>query len=241
MNTEELRSEFLLGETLVGRIRSFRKDRLALIQSGEGPLPLVDGPIAILHLVPLISMADPPFLKFDEYEITPRQMEGGSGISFVLTLDGKVSYGSRLGDEPVSAYTLLFRTGVIEAVLSPGSRTQDGRTEIAVGYLEQCLVEYVESYFSYIDKKGVSGPYYLLLSLLNVQGTVFVAERGWRGRALSIQRQSNLFFPELVINSVKDNTSVNLLRPLCDLLWNAFGYSRSWNFTEKGEWKPRVA
>jgi hypothetical protein len=238
MNTDELRVSFGLAETLSERIRNVRKDRIAIIRNGESPLPLVDGPIAVLHLVPLVSIVDPPFLKFDEYEITPRQMEGGSGSSYLQTLDGKVSFGARLGDEPVSSYTLLFRSGIIEAVLSPSNRGNGGHTEVAVGYLEQCLVEYFSSYISYLEKKDIGGPYYLLLSLLEAQGTVFVAGSGL-GRAVAIQRRSELIFPELVINVVDQNVPLaSTLRPLCDLLWNSFGYSRSLNFTAEGEWKP---
>lgn len=237
MNTEELRSAFLRGETFADRIRSFRRDRIGLLQTDEAPLPITQGPIAVLHLVPLISIADPPLLKFEDYEATPRQIEGGSGTSYLETLDGKVAF-SR--PEPVSSYTLQFRNGMIEAVLCPGVRTQAGVTEVAVGYLEQCMVDYLPFFFSYLKKKEIREPYYLLLSLLNVQNTVFPTDRA-RGLNLAVQRRNTLLFPELIIDSVDQQPMTNRLKPLCDLLWNAFGYPRSWNFSLDGSWQPRVS
>jgi Putative DNA-binding domain len=239
MNTEELRSAFSFSETLNDRIRSYRRDRVALIQSSVAPLPIRDGPIAVLHLMPLISIADPPLLKFADHEITAWPFGSGSGANFIETLDGKAIYsGSQSATDPVRAYTLQFRTGPIESVTNAGSRTENGFTRVDVGHLEQNLVEYIPRYLSYLEKKGIPNPYYLFLSLLNVQSTIYTTVRS-HGDIPTVQRRKSLMFPELVLNEVRNGGVLqDLLKPLCDLLWNAFGFPRSYNFTPEGKWKP---
>jgi len=49
----ELRSTFLLSDSMGDRIRTFRVDRVARIKSGETPLPLRNGPKLAVHILPL--------------------------------------------------------------------------------------------------------------------------------------------------------------------------------------------
>ncbi len=239
MNTEELRSAFLLGETLIERIRSFRRDRIMLIQNDEAPLTLERGPTAILHVVPLVSFADPPLMKFDPHEVTPGPMGSRSGYNSLETLEGKVTHlGGRFSSDPAAAYTLQFRNGINESVLAAFAGDDGGQTKVFIGYLEQCLVEHISVVARYLSRKSIALPFYVMLDLLNVQGTTFATERS-HGRALTVQRRHRLTFPEILIAQLDgDSEFAIVLRPLCDLLWNAFGYSRSLNFTEDGQWKP---
>lgn len=58
MSYEQIRSAFDRNATLQEQGRQFRAERLALIEAGRTPVPLVgEGPIAVLHVLPISGLA----------------------------------------------------------------------------------------------------------------------------------------------------------------------------------------
>ena len=53
LDVAEIRAAFALSEALPEKIRGFRADRLAKIIAGETPLPLKEGRMAVLHMLPI--------------------------------------------------------------------------------------------------------------------------------------------------------------------------------------------
>ena len=53
LEIDDLRRAFLASETLATRIRTFRNDRIALIASGQMPMPMESGAKTVLHLMPV--------------------------------------------------------------------------------------------------------------------------------------------------------------------------------------------
>jgi len=53
MDVGELRNAFLMGEALSDRVRDFRAERLARIESGDIPTPIRPGAKAVLHVSPV--------------------------------------------------------------------------------------------------------------------------------------------------------------------------------------------
>ena len=52
LDVPELRSLFLLSESIADRIRNFRAERVSLILSSQTPVPLEAGPKTVVHAVP---------------------------------------------------------------------------------------------------------------------------------------------------------------------------------------------
>jgi hypothetical protein len=76
---------------------------------------------------------------------------------------------------------------------------------------------------------------------------MFAALIGCKGAKLCIDRRFNeaseyaidrnaIWFPETKIESF-DGIPAQYLRPLCDILWNAVGFEKSFGFDENGNWK----
>ena len=51
-------------------------------------------------------------------------------------------------------------------------------------------------------------------------------------------REDMLIVPEVVVETC-DVEPVRVLRPAFDRVWNAFGFVRSFNYDEEGQWKEQ--
>jgi len=56
MDVYQIREAFTASATLDERIRNFRLDRLAKIESGDGPVSIAPKPLIVLHIIPAESM-----------------------------------------------------------------------------------------------------------------------------------------------------------------------------------------
>lgn len=50
--------------------------------------------------------------------------------------------------------------------------------------------------------------------------------------------RDSLILPEVMIENWSDNPASSL-RPIFDMVWNAFGYERSFNYDASGQWIDR--
>jgi len=63
----------------------------------------------------------------------------------------------------------------------------------------------------------------------------------WRtGSSYSIDRE-DVLIPELLVENYPPDLDAisKLLRPIFDMMWNASGGERSYNYDENGTWRPR--
>jgi hypothetical protein len=90
------------------------------------------------------------------------------------------------------------------------------------------------SYRGKLAEKGVDQPLYVFLSLIGVRGHSLAIS----GRPFDLrrpQRTDALLLPEAVITDAQQ-TDEEVLRPVCDRFWNAFGYERSMSFNAAGNY-----
>jgi hypothetical protein len=234
LDVGELRTAFLLSETVAERIRGFRAGRLATIASGETPVPLDRGAKSVLHVLPVTAFTTDQRLAVAEHLATLRDFQplGGGGWDHRINLDGVVTF-----DRPDHAetYTQVFRDGAVEAVLVYPPR--DDRRLVPSGSYEEDIMRAVPSYVSRLAQAGAGFPMFIFLALLDVRGYWLGLHPSIRGEGHQVDREA-IVLPEVVIAGREfDRTAV--LRPLLDMVWNAFGLPRSLNFDEKGQWRPR--
>jgi hypothetical protein len=83
----------------------------------------------------------------------------------------------------------------------------------------------------------VQPPLWGFLTITGVKGATIPAERGFREEYRDIDRET-LMLPEFVIDDLRID-AINLMRPVFDLVWNASGFARSFNFDPNGKWVGR--
>ena len=157
----------------------------------------------------------------------------GRGWNGRINLDGYVSFTGDYGGSS-SSYTQLFRTGAVESVsVLP---THRDRMSLGSRRYEQDVMTFLNRYLTFAKVFLIEPPYYLFLSLVGVRGCqlgVYRARR-WPDQVHPL-REDRLIFPEVVIQG-RDDRPEDVLRPLFDMVWNAFGLVQSLNFDEENNW-----
>lgn len=246
LDVTEIRSAFLMSESLSEKIKHFRNDRLARIVAGETPVPLRKGARLILHILPVVSFASDFSLDISivaKHTINLKPM-GDIGWNNRLNLDGVVtcSGGLSRADESLS-YCQVFRSGQVESVYSGIVREDEGgRRFIASVHYEENIIMAVSKYLEVLKAIGVPCPLIIFISMVGVSGAFMWTSDTSTPDAVAIDRDTIILSDIPIedyslVGSEKDVAKT--LRPNFDAVWNACGYERSMNFDTSGNWAPR--
>ena len=238
MDVAEIRSSFLLSETIPERIRSFRLDRLSRIMTDEAPISLGTLPKVVLHLVPLAAFGS-------ETRLSPADLRNqgnllrpldNSASSSRFNIDGWLAASP---EPPAPEYSLIFRNSVIESV--GASRLicdfdKPNRKVIASQIFEEKIWEAVGRYLNAYRKFNVSPPCFVMLSLLGCKGYVMAQPGGSHTvRSTSIDRDV-LALPEHVVDDFS-LSATKIMQPVFDMIWNAAGQEKSPYYDAEGNRK----
>jgi hypothetical protein len=236
LDVTEIRSAFLLSESIGERIRNFRLERIARIVGGETPVPIEAGAKIVLHLIPLsafgsVTQVDLGKVPHVHTLLAPlyRKQAWDSRFNF----DGYVVY--RHGD--LSNYLQLFRSGVIETVDSSYFGVYEGKKIIPSINYEKDLIQKLPTYVEAERRIGVEAPFVVMLSLLGVLGYTMGVSGRWFAN-LDAPRQidrDNLVLPEVYIESSGFDAGL-LMKPVFDAIWNAAGWEGSINYDANNKW-----
>jgi hypothetical protein len=239
LDVTELRTAFNLSGTVNERIRAFRTDRIIALMNNETPIPFTDTPKAILHCIPLESFAgQPQFDVLPLYE-NPRSLPVICSTVWNrrLNLDGLMSY---THGSPCSAYTQLYRSGVIEAVTGEIlAKTYKQWTVIPSPSFEGYILQYLPACIQTLRQIGASPPVLIALTLTKTRGLVMGTDEMRLEFGLSYPiEQNSVILPETLVEDFSMPVT-KILRPLFDLVWNACGYPGSENFDSGDNWIQR--
>jgi len=239
MDVTELRQAFTYADGLIDKIRNFRTSRLETIAADEGLVPLQDGAKLVLHVIPLSAVTETVQLDFkpNDAGIAPIGTHGGWNPRYALEGLGTYS-GPEHGTEGSRAYSLLFRSGVVEAVCCVGHSPDQKQYGVVGSEIEDALVYEVPGYLSRLQKEQVEGPFYLFMSLLGVKDHGLWQQATMQRRIpLKTVRKDTILYPEIVLPLAA--MSPQDVKPLCDMLYNTFGFARSSSFHQNGEYARR--
>ena len=236
-DVEELRRAFAMSETITDRIREFRRERIARIESRQTPVPLVKTGFMVVHVIPLsavrattgIDMAD-----LNAFTNQMRPMETSGGWSNRINLDGLVTCTRRPPDLSY-AYTQMFRTGAAEGVLTLHN-DDESRVALTSDTFEYETADFVTRYLTVAENLEIEPPFYAFLSFVGVQGCRLALHRGipWPGQEVELP-DDVMRLPEVVIQD-RNEQVFKVLKPAFDMVWNAFGWLGSRNYDKEGEW-----
>lgn len=220
LDVGELRTAFTLSERIAERIRAFRADRLMKIEAGQTPVPIMTAATMIFHLVPLVafSSSSPIRISFDRNEQGVFSPLGSSGWSANVNLDGYVLFTDRGRDN--NAYTQVFRSGVIEAVAA-FQPWEEEKLYLPAAWLEKELIEALPRFTQALINKDVRPPFYVFLSFLKARGYQLATSERFIARYDVLTDRDSLILPEVEIEQTGFDSAA-ILRPLFDMLWNAF-------------------
>ena len=231
----ELRTAFATSEGFADRIRQFRMDRVWRVQSERTPVALHRGACMVVHVVPRAAFStanaiDIAALESHDNWILPL---GRGATSYRVNLDGFVTFSMARERSAADAYTQVFRNGAVESV-SVLAEDESGAYVPSVAY-EQHIIRAAKSYLEMAASLELYPPYFTFLSLVGARGARLVGPSGWGDQGVLTTNDETLIVPEVVIEE-PDAQPERALRPLFDMVWNAFGFSRSGNYDQDGNW-----
>lgn len=250
MNTE------MLGESLVRReafqferMHRFHHERVQQIMTHELRLheDSTDDYL-LLHLLPERAFSnaavpdsrriDSAMLKAVGGRIPPLGGRGGHGR---FNVDGFLNQD---GHEAVSAYTLLFRDGRAESLMPSirfsMDRTGEGNGPYAVrdSCIEQGVLQTTKEYLASMEQLDMTAPVWLFSCVVGCKGVHICTHWGFRDLSRNKMDRSPCFLSPLKIEQPFAEIEA-IIRPWCDLFWQAFGLEHSFNFDESGNWRER--
>lgn len=239
LDTNELRIAFNLSQTLTERIRNFKIERILQISSDNLPLPFYQGAKFVLHLIPLDSFNPNHRIDLSSVINDPGKFRPmySSGWNSRINLEGFLSYFSGK-DNRCFTYAQLYRNGIIEAVEALLLRAEEGKKYIPSIAYERELIKSLSSFLNLGKALGINMPIIIFLTLIGVKGYEMAVDRSRFWSDYHKIDSDIIQLPEALIESY-DIKPVEILRPIFDLIWNACGFERSFNFDEAGNWVGR--
>jgi len=238
LEVQELRTSFLLSETISQQARLFRQDRLTSLMAGEGPVQFNGNPKTILHVIPFSAFESGFRIDFSQFDINSEKMSPihSRGHSGKYNFDGYLRY--TRGDDSVNTYVQLFHQGIVEAVNTSLADDWYGTPTIASLLFEQEIIEALPQYVKLLNEDcNLSPPYFIMLTLMGIKGFIMAPPSNRFSSSYPIDRE-HLIIPEVILETTKfDSTSV--LKPLFDNIWQASGWPGSPNYDQDGKWKSR--
>lgn len=264
MEVIQLRDTFLLSSTVADKLVSFRDKRIETIKSAQSFQPY--GALLVIHLQPFESVrADANFdlkqISTDNF-LPGKYYEGHPQIR--INFDGKMTDFS--DGNVQRGYVQVYRSGITEELDSDvlNNEDQHGTKYIDATELERVILRGVGGRLALLQEIGVTSPIMLHISLLRVGALVFKGRVAKRlpGREYYIPGERTLPHPadrdDLILKGhVVENlqelplsgrlasngqicqswkTAEQVVRPLLDMIWNAFGEEKCLHYNHKGEW-----
>jgi hypothetical protein len=238
LDIPEIRGLFLRTESQAQKVRDFRTDRLGALLSGNGPVRLHPGSIQVLHLIP--TQATLGLMSVDPVPYMNRQVLpvlGSTGIEQRINVDGALGV-RNMTDRGTHGYSQFFRNGYFEAVRVDAWAGDAQRTALGCILFEQHCIQIVHAFRRELVQLGYSTEMTAMWSLLHADKSELGLDR-WRfhhGDNLGRFDRPTIVIPDVLLRA-EDDTQV-ALRPLFDLIWQAGGMQRSFNYDEQGNWAP---
>src|SRR5581483_2298780 len=230
MDWHQIRSSFVLSDSVAERIRNFRYERVARISAGELPSALQGTARVILHILPLSAFEAAPnidllALRNNINLLRPPGWKYSNGWSNRPNFDGFLRWIEQ------NSYVQLFRSGAIEAVEAYLINWQGGC--IPWPALEKQIVGVLRDYLNTLPQLRIEPPMVCALSFLRVKDFRIVRERetGFPiGRGID---RDELLLPEVFIEDLPADVPVSL-RPVFDTLWQSAGSDRCESYDAQG-------
>jgi hypothetical protein len=227
----ELRRMFELAGAEFDKADEFRSNRLNRLEQGLEPFPLRgrDEGYWVLHIVPFgmarhMSAFDLASLKDDWIKFQPIGSQS-SGRTYVA--EGFVVY--RAGTE-CYGYTAILRTGAIEAATSHlflSHFKEQGKKRIQVKNLANDVVAAVTGYMNALRSLGATGPWIVMLSLMQCKEAELIVPQGQYATDTAIGLplvDLSMSLPPVLVDQQSTRVEIiDALRPMLDALWQGAG------------------
>ena len=237
LDVPEVRGLFLRSEHQAQRVRGFRTERLGKLLAGEAPHRLVPGALMVAHFVPTqaaLGMAQVDPIPYMDDRALP--VLGSSIAGARVNVDGALVV-RNAGAQGTHGYSQFFRNGFFETVrvmpYAEGERAHLGSVvyeEDLIALLDKLRGEYL--------RLGIGPEMTCMLSLTDARRLQIGLDR-WRYNLEDHQGffdRDTIALPDVLLPA--EVSAAQALKPIFDLVWQAAGLARSFNYDAAGAWAP---
>lgn len=224
------------------RMRGFHRERVEAIHKDQSHVRLNDPARLVVHLIPQDSLRAPKSLSASDLKrsaqsIRPLGVRNGGGyLDTRFNADGVLVYSGR---DAVRAYSQLFRNGLYEGVMAGAVfQTKERAKVFRDADCEEALLGALADYLPFAKTLELQLPFWMFAALVGCEGAGICVNRSWGDLSEDAIDRNTVWLPETQIDAF-DTDPVKQLRPMIDVLWNAAGLERSFNYNEQGDRKPR--
>ena len=239
---DQLRLAFDRTATLADKARRFRDDRLQAIINRKTWRPMKNGPICAVHLIPIASMSGRKTVDVQSlyHDYTRFMFPDWGGASRTLNLDGLVVHPGLSDDSGATAFNQIFRTGAMEALRHGGLLTNPDRQFIPSSTVSAFFRDAITRFIRAAQSFGFSGPAVVSASLLFVGDYEFGLGQQYLRSSRALADRQHLILPEAWVDSIETVTDFEaVVRPILDVLWQAFDVESCELYDDQGVWSPR--
>lgn len=163
------------------------------------------------------------------------------GASRTLNLDGLVVHPGGNDDSGMWAFNQIFRSGAMEALRHGGMLNIPDRRIIPSTTVSKYFRDTINLFIGAAKSLGFAGPAVISASLLFVGDYEFGLGQQYRGFNRALADRQHLILPEAWIENIETMTEVDaVVRPMLDVLWQAFDVERCYEYNEHGVWSPKL-
>jgi hypothetical protein len=235
MDVSELRAAFLLSDSVGGRMRDFRAERLMRVEAGRTPVPFGHGAVAVVHILPVSAFSTSHGAQLDATRelVRPIHLLGDDQrpSCFSVNIDGVVGFESRDADN--GQYAQMFRNGCLELVASdPWAHLNSPL--LRGKWVVFNFIKAISHNIVCLRALGIDAPYVVSISFVRVKGYQLSNGNHAHHRQPVTLVEDVLVLPDLIIEDI-DSGVAKTLRPTFNILWNAFGFEECPFFDDNGE------
>jgi hypothetical protein len=165
------------------------------------------------------------------------------GASRTLNLDGLVVHPPESRNELLPAYTQLFRSGALEAVRYGGRLyiEDDEHQRVIPATTVTAFYRKAANIFLAATKRfEYSGPAVFRCALLQIEGYELGVGAQYTNFQKAYADRPNLVLPDVWIEDAAGASDVDaIVRPMMDILWQAFDVERCLEYNKDGTWRSR--
>jgi hypothetical protein len=239
LSVYDLRIIFGLADEITKRAREFCYDRIFKIKSGQTPVPLLEGPKYVLHLIPFGSFKPDSNYDLSEFYKDPKKLpnirlESTTHGWGKYNFDGFASYWHfepYNPTKPISGYTQIFRNGIIEAVGVEYNPTLNGKVDkvVDINY-KDTIIKAIKEYLGIQKTLGITPPIFIIFSILGVKG-IQIGQRDSCHKLKPIYGsepfpQDDLILPEIIPSDFDDNKVEQQIHQIFNIVLNAASITR---------------
>ncbi len=239
---EQLRSAFDRTATITQQARQFIKERHQVIIDRKW-MHLCEGPICVLHLLPISGLANRSFLDVKKVYERRNELLGFDNwpnSKSLMNLDGLALYATEEGK--VCEGVQAFRNGSLEGITSGGA-SQDREKFIPSIKIATFYRQAFIKFMSCLKKMEYAGPAVASFALLSVGDYRFPGNKSHGyGYDIKPADRSELILPDIWIEDIQaisDQKDADaIVRPAMDILWQCFSFQECDLYDIAGNWSP---